>query len=61
MEPMDGDSRALLTGFVAFFLLVGVLGWRGCANDERTSMARAQVQAECLRSGHAALECKELR
>lgn len=58
---MPGDSRAILLGFLAGFLLIGVMGWKGCAENTRVEQVRASVQTQCLNDVHTPLECKELR
>ena len=72
-DPWDFDTDSkVLAGFVAGFLLIGVMGWKGCSESTREAVrrveentaveqARSRVQMECLQAGHPALECKELR
>lgn len=76
-EPWDIDDEGkFLIGFVAVVLALGIGSYHGCTastseaitraaveakRSETVERARADVQTECLKAGHPALECKELR
>ena len=64
MFEMDDEAK-LLIGFLGFFVACGMLAWHGCSESTRESISRetqrATVQLECLKAGHAALECDKLR
>lgn len=60
----DLDTKILL-GFLGAFLVIAVLGWKGCTETTReTIITEGQQRAlrmECLKQGHTVLECEKLR
>ena len=62
------ENGKVLVGVLGGFVLIAFIAFtgRGCNRDDdvakvQESAHRAEVQKECLRTGHTALECKELR
>ena len=73
-EP--NDETKLLLGFLFGFILIGVLGVRGCGNSTRADIENQRQTAEtaratdqqrnetlrtCLQKGNAPLECAQVK
>jgi len=63
MEP-NADTK-FLVGVVCAFLLIGVLGFRGCGTQTRYSIESERQRNEtirvCLQQGNRPLECAQVR